>query len=116
MPARGFTALKDPQNYLAMQSNLGLILKLSALRVPRTDRALRDMAWFEMEADTNMYRLVNMGAREDGGQSCAEFGPHSIEYPVIIRSGTLWEGRDDDCGALVSKNFEDERLIFSSTY
>ena len=113
MPARGFTALKDRQDYLAMQSNIGLILKLPALKLPHTHKPLRDIAWFEMEADTNMYRLANLGVGEDGSHSWAEFGPHNIEYPVIIRSGILWEGHDDDWGALVSIHFEDEHVIFA---
>lgn len=113
MPPRGFMALKDPQDHLAMQSNLGLILKLPALRLPRASAPLRDIAWFEVEADKHLYRLVNLGAREDGGQSWAELGPHNIEYPVIIRSGVLWEGVDDDWGVLVSIHYEDEQIIFA---
>ena len=113
MSVRGFPALKNPQANLAMQSNLGLILRLPALRLPRICTPLRDIAWFEMEVDTNMYRLTNLGAREDEGQSWAELGPHNIDYPVILRMGTLWEGQDDDWGALVSIHFEDERIIFA---
>ncbi len=67
MPVRGFPALKDAQANLAMQSNLGLILNLPALRLPYTCTPLRDTAWFEMEADTNMYRLKNLGVCEDEG-------------------------------------------------
>lgn len=113
MPPHGFGLRKDPQDLLAMQSTLGLVVELPALMLPRTEIPLRDLAWFEVEADTGIYRLSNLGAREDGGGSWTELGPHNIESPAILRSGSLWEGHDDDFGILVSIHFEDERVILA---
>lgn len=49
-----------------MQSKLGLIVELSALTLPWTNIPLRDLAWFQVKADTDIYQLNSSGAREDG--------------------------------------------------
>lgn len=111
IPHCGFGLYKSPQDSLAMQSTLGLILKLPGLILPKIDKPLRDLAWFKIRGDPGLYRLINLGAREDGSVSWSELGPHNIESPVVLRSGLLFEGHDADFGVLVSIHFEDEKVI-----
>jgi hypothetical protein len=102
MPRVAYTIPLGDATPPAIVGPLGLTVVFPGFLLSPRNVPLKDFAWFTVDNDPSLYRVVNWGVEEDGARSWGDLGPHNIENPAIVVGPHILEEGNDDHGALVS--------------